>query len=448
VNPGHGDGYPLSFPQLGLLFLHELRGSSTEYHIPEVFRLSGALDVSALRRALARLVERHESLRTTFVFGEDEPVQVIQDAPDVTLAVEDLPLGSQQARASALDAALAAEWDRSFDLDVGPLLRARLLRFGDLEHGLVLTTHHIASDGWSQGIIRRELAALYGAYRAREDDPLAPLSHRYVDFAAWQRQIVASDAVQPSIAYWTQSLAGLPDQLELSFRRQSKADEPARGQLATAVVLPELVSQLRQLSRSNVATLYMTLLSAFALLLAREGGVRDFAIATPIAGRQRAEFEPVVGFFVNTLAIRFALDANAKFADVLRWTRDSTLRAYEHQHVPFERVVQELAPRRALGRLPLAQVLLALHDARDDRPQLDGVDVAPVELTTVRTRFEIELHVYERNENLRIYWVYDETVIDPETATELLQCYLRLLADAADAPGAYKITAGWGESGR
>lgn len=436
MNPHNRDGYPLSFPQLRLLFLHELRGSSTEYHIPEIFRLSGPLDVPALERALATLVERHESLRTGFVVDADEPLQVVQDATPVALPVEDIPLKSEQDRARALDAALAEEWDRPFDLTAGPLLRARLLRFGDLEHALVLTTHHIASDGWSQRIIRRELAALYGAYRAGEDDPLAPLSQRYVDFAVWQRQLVASDAIQPSIDYWTQSLAGLPDELDLSFRRRTGAGEPSRGRVATARVPPELLEQLRQLSRSNLVTLYMTLLSVFALLLAREGGAGDFAIATPIAGRQRAEFEPVVGFFVNTLAIRFTLDANASFSDVLRWSRDSTLAAYEHQHVPFERVVQELAPRRVPGRLPIAQVLFALNDPRDDRPQLDRVDVAPVELTTVRTRFDLELHVYERAEDLWIYWVYDEAAIEPETATTLLRCYLRLLEDAAGAPTA------------
>jgi hypothetical protein len=428
---GDAERHPLSFPQLRLLFLHELQGSSTEYHIPEVFRLSGPVDVAALERALGSLAERHESLRTAFVLDGEEPAQIVQEAAGVPLAVEEPAAGSEEeARRAAIAAALAEEWDRPFDLAAGRLLRARLLRFGEQDHALVVTTHHIASDGWSQRILRRELGALYGAHRSGVDPELPPLSHRYVDFARWQRDLVESDALQPSIAYWTQALGGLPEEGELSFRRPREATGPSRGLVLTTRIDPELTTALRQLSRSSAATLYMTLLAAFALLLAREGGARDFAIATPIAGRQRAEFEPVVGFFVNTLALRFALGADATLAGVIDQTRASTLHAYEHQHVPFERVVQELAPRRAFGRLPLVQVLFGLNDGRDDRPGFEGLDVEAVELATVRPRFDVEVHVFERPADLQVYWVCDEAVIPEDTATALLHRYLDLLAAA------------------
>ena len=425
---------PLSYAQQRLWFLHELEGRSGEYHVPEGFRLRGELDRAALERAVGTLVERHESLRTRFAVVDGEPVQVVEPDARIELPVEDLPGLPKPEREERVAAALWEEWERPFDLASGPLLRARLLRLAEREHVLLLTTHHIASDGWSQGILRRELETLYDAFREGRESPLPPLPLQYADFALWQRRRFDGGAIEDDLAYWRERLAGLPDKLELPADRPRPAAGSSPARVCRLVVGAEPLASLRRVSRANGATLYMTMLAGFAALLARYSGQLDLAVGSPIANRQRAQLERLVGFFVNTLVLRIELRRRTGFRELLHDVRRTALEAYRHQDAPFERVVEELSPERRLDRTPMFQVMLALQNAPARALQLAGLEVEPVRLDRLRSPFDVEVHLWERPEEVELYWIYDESLFDRWRMEQMARHYVRLLEGAAEEP--------------
>src|SRR5438477_938771 len=339
---------PLSFAQQRLWFLHQLEGASGEYHVPEGFLLRGDLDRGALRRALDALVARHESLRTRFPAQGGEPGQVVEPELRLELPVEEVG-GAPEPR---LADALWEEWERPFDLAAGSLVRARLLRFGARSHGLVLTTHHIVSDGWSQAILRDELEALYAAFRAGRTSPLPPLPPlplRYADFALRQRRHSDFDA---DLAYWKERLARLPERLELPADRPRRAAAASPATVLRLAVGGEALARLREVGRTHRPALYMTMLAALTVLLARSSGQDDVAVGSPIAGRKKTELERLVGLFVNTLVLRVGVRCDATFAELLEEVRRTALEAYRHAEAPFERVVEEVSPARRLDATP------------------------------------------------------------------------------------------------
>jgi len=418
---------PLSYAQQRLWFLHQLEGTSGEYHVPEGFVLRGDLDLDALRRALDALVARHESLRTRFPTVAGEPVQVVEPEVRLELPVEKVD-GAPEAR---LSEALWEEWERPFDLAAGPLVRARLLRFGARLHGLVVTTHHIVSDGWSQALLRHELQALYAAFRARRESPLPPLPLSYADFAFRQRR---GGDFEADLAYWKERLAGLPERLELPADRPRRAAAASPASVLRLAIAGEALARLREVSRASRATLYMTMLAAFAVLLARSSGQDDVAVGSPIAGRQKAELERLVGLFVNTLVLRIRVRPEAAFAELLEEVRQTALEAYRHAEAPFERVVEEVSPARRLDATPLFQVVFSVLAAPTEPLRLEGLEVEQVRLRRLKSTLDLEVHAFERPQEVEVFWAYDESLFERERMERMARRYVRLLEQATADP--------------
>jgi amino acid adenylation domain-containing protein/non-ribosomal peptide synthase protein (TIGR01720 family) len=370
-----GGELPLSFGQERLWFLAQLEPDDPSYVIPSAARLRGRLDAGALTRALGEIVRRHEALRTTFASRGGRPVQLVHPPAPFDLPVTDLGAIPGPERLDAARRAAAAEARAPFDLSKGPLFRARLLRLGEDDHALVLTVHHIVSDGWSQAVLNRELGALYEAYVAGRATPLADLAIQYADYAAWQRAWLSGDVFDRQIDYWKETLGGAPASLDLPGDRPRPPSPSHRGARRSFAFPAEIGRAMEALARREGATLFMTLLAAFEVLLARLTGQSDIVVGTPVAGRARAETEGLVGFFINNLVLRTEVAADLSFRALVRRVRAVCLGAYAHQDVPFERLVQELAPERDLSRSPLFQVMFTLQNEPRDPLALAGLAV-------------------------------------------------------------------------
>src|SRR5215218_7955956 len=357
------NAFPLSFAQQRLWFLDRMGPGSPLYNIPAAFAMTGPLDAPALEAALREVVRRHEALRTTFADRSEGPVQVIHRQGDLPFAAADLrALPAGERRAEAWRRAVG-EARRPFDLERGPLLRALLLRMSEEEHLVVLTIHHIVSDGWSMGVLVREIAALYPAFAAGRAPRLPELPIQYADFSLWQREWLRGGALDAQLGFWRQRLAGAPAVLELPADHPRPAVQTVRGGQAPVRLAPELVAALRETARKEGGTLFMVILAAFELLLQRYTGQDELLIGTPIANRNRPDVEGLIGFFVNTLVMRGDLRGEPALSELLARVRETALAAYAHQDLPFERLIEELQPRRDLSRPPLVQVMAALQPA-------------------------------------------------------------------------------------
>ncbi|HEX6371118.1 MAG TPA: amino acid adenylation domain-containing protein [Longimicrobium sp.] len=424
---------PASFAQERLWFLDRLRPGNASYNVPEAQRLSGPLDPRALERALAEVVRRHEALRTTFAEADGVPVQVIAPFEGFTLAVEDLAGLDAQAREAEVARRVTDDAVRPFDLAAGPLLRARLLRLGDQEHVLLLCMHHIVSDGWSMGVLFHELSVLYAAFAAGEEPRLAPPPIQYADHAARQRERLAGDAVDRELAYWKARLAGAPTLLELPTDRPRPAVQTLEGAHVSAELSPVLLRRLQALARGEEATLYMVLLAAFQLLLSRYAGSDDVVVGSPVAGRRGSDEEALIGFFVNTLALRTDLSGDLTFRQLLRRVREVTLDAYEHQEVPFERVVEELHPERSLSYAPVFQAMFTLHDGRGPRGGLSALRMERVASEHGTTKFDLTLGMGVED-GFRAALEYSTDLFHASTAQRMLGHLERVLEQVAADP--------------
>jgi len=424
-----------SFAQERLWFLDRLRSGEISYNLPFALRLRGALDVDALERGLGEIVRRHESLRTTFREQDGTPRQVIAPFAGFRLTVMDLSHLPGEAREAEVQRELVAESTvRLFDLSAGPLFRASLLRLGAEEHVLLLSQHHIISDGWSMGVLYRELSALYEAYREGRESPLPELPVQYADYAVWQREQLEGEALERQLAYWRERLAGAPELLELPTDRPRPPVQTYQGATVPVELSVQLLERLQALGRSEGATLYMTLLGAFQLLLSKYSGSEDVVVGSPIAGRTRKEVEALIGFFVNTLVLRTGLSGDPSFREVLRRAREATLGAYEHQEVPFERLVAELQPERSLGHTPLFQVIFTLQTAGGGIDALPGLEVSPVEAERVSAKFDLSLELTPSSRGLRGGLTYPTDLFDRGTVDRMLGHLSRVLEQvAADA---------------
>ncbi|MEU7876222.1 non-ribosomal peptide synthase/polyketide synthase, partial [Dactylosporangium sp. NPDC049140] len=423
---------PLSFAQQRLYFLTRLDPDSIEYHNIEAVLVRGELDVAALRAALDALAERHEMLRTRLVDGDDGRGYQIVDPPSgFDLRVDDLS-DAPDPRAAAR-ARLDADAVERLDLSAGPLLRARLIRLGDGEHVLGLNWHHIASDEWSALVLRRDLAALYDAARTGTPARLPAMALQYADYAAWQRRSLGGDALARQLGYWRERLAGAPV-LELPTDRPRPADWTPETSLVEFTVPAGVLPALREVARRAGATMYMTLLAAFNAVLARYSGQEDVVVGSPFAGRDRAEVEDIVGFFVNMLVLRTDLSGDPTFAELLERVRRTALGAYAHQDVPFEQVVQAVQPVRRRDRNPLFQVLFTMDRIGDERVWLPGASTEPFPVRIPDSQFDLNLRFAERADGLVGLFEYSEALFDRATV-ERLAAHLGtvLAAVAADA---------------
>ena len=421
---------PLSFAQQRLWFLAQLDPSSAVYNLPLAVDLRGDLDVPCLTAALREIVRRHEALRTTFHVIGAEPVQVVGGAEGVLLPVVDLSgaPGGEARRLTAEDAG------RPFDLQKGSVFRSLLLRLGPAEHRLVVTLHHIASDGWSLGVFTRELAGLYKGFGEGRPPALPELPVQYSDFAIWQRRWLTGDVLARELAFWKEELRGLPPGLDLPTDRPRPPLQTFRGGSRPFVLDAGSAAGLRRLARAEGATLFMALLASFQSLLARVSGQDDLAVGTPVAGRTRAELEGLIGFFVNTLVLRVSLADDPAFRELVARTRERCLAVSAHQDLPFERLVEELKPERNLARPPLFQVLLVFQNTPRVPLDLPGLDVQARAVETGTAKFELHLSLEESAGGLAGALEYNRDLFDAATVDRLLGHYATILGAAAD-PG-------------
>jgi amino acid adenylation domain-containing protein len=418
---------PLSFAQERLWFVDRLEPGSTTYNLPAALRLTGAMDERALERALGEIVRRHEALRTVFAEADGAPVQVIAPFGGFTLPVEDLSGLGEADRAAAVKQRAGDEALRPFDLSAGPLFRASLLRLGAEEHVLLLSMHHIVSDGWSMGVLFRELSTLYEAYLAGRESPLPELPVQYADYAVWQREQLAGEALDRQLSYWKERLGDAPALLELPTDHPRPAVQAYRGASVPVQFPPELLERLQALGRSEGATLYMVLLGAFQVLLGKYAGSEDIVVGSPIAGRTRGEVEELIGFFVNTLVLRTDLSGDPSFRDTLRRVREATLGAYAHQDVPFEKLVAELQPERSLSHSPLFQVMFTLQNAGGGRAALAGLSVSGAGAGLANAKFDLDLELTPTPQGLRGGLNYSTDLFDRATIERMLGHLERVL---------------------
>ncbi|MET0649250.1 MAG: condensation domain-containing protein, partial [Pyrinomonadaceae bacterium] len=426
---------PLSFAQQRLWFLDRLSPEAASYNVPVAYRIEGRLDVDALERSLNRIVERHEVLRTTIALAAGEPVQVISPHARLTLQLTDLgaaPPSERQARARA---EVEEEGGRPFDLGAGPVIRARLLRLADEEHVLVVTMHHIVSDAWSLGVFVRELSAFYEAEAGGVEARLPGLTVQYADYAAWQRGWLRGEELERQLEYWREQLAGAPTVLELPADRPRPKVQTSRGAVEQFEVGGEVLAGLKAVAREEGATLFMTLLAAFGVLLSRYTGQKDFLVGTPIANRGQKELEGLIGFFVNTLALRMQIEDELSFRALVRKVRETCLGAYAHQDVPFEAVVEELQPERDLSRPPLFQITFAVQSDPGELPSPAGLTLAQFGFDTGTSKFEISAAFSETKGRLVGFIQYNTGLFEQETIARLASHLTVLLEHAVERAG-------------
>jgi amino acid adenylation domain-containing protein len=421
------DLVPLSFAQELLWLLDQLNPNLSVYSVPRAMRAQGPLDVGALRRVLDTIVNRHEVLRTTFALRDDHPVQVIAEQATVDLRQIDLsgvPAATQDQEVQRL---LLEEALRPFDLARDLMFRAVLLKLAPEDHVLFLGTHHIASDGWSKSVLFEELKTLYGAYTNGQPSPLPELPIQYADFAVWQRQELEGKSLEKQLAYWKQQLAGAPPLLELHGDRPRPAVQTFRGAFVRVVYPKPLADAFKALSQKEGATLFMTLLAAFDAWVYRCTGQEDVVLGTPIAGRNRPEMEGLIGYFTNTLALRSDVSGNPTFRELLGRVRHMALAAYEHQDLPFEKLVVELKPERNLSYSPVFQILFSVGHVGAQVPDLPGLTTTPVEVDRGVTKFDLTVGMTDRKDGLAVNFEYSTDLYEAATISRMLESFRVLL---------------------
>ena len=424
---------PISYAQQRLWFLQQLAPSSAFYNMPVVLRLRFGLDVPALTRTLNEIVARHEVLRTTFQTRESWPVQVVARRVSLVVRETDLSHLPPDAREVEGQRLATAESRTPFDLTQGPLIRAGLVRFAADDFMLLLTLHHIIADGWSLGVLFREIAALYAAFSAGGNSPLPELPIQFADYAIWQRRWLEGPVLQEQLAYWVRQLAGLPE-LVLPSDRERPAIATFRGARRFFDIAPEIVRPIEALARQTGATMFMVLLAAFQVLLYRYSRQEDFPVGAPIANRTRKETEKLIGFFVNTLVLRANLSGDPTFRELIARVRETALAAYAHQDLPFDRLVEELHPTRDAARTPLIQVMFALQNAPQTTPAVGESPMEVVEVERGTANFDLVLDLWQRDAGLGGRVEYSTDLFEAETIERLLDHFTTLLAAVAAAP--------------
>jgi amino acid adenylation domain-containing protein len=427
LTPVPRDGeLPLSFAQQRLWFLDQLEPGSAVYNCPAAVRFTGALNIAALEQSFNEVARRHEVLRTSFSSRDGRPLPVITSSLHVPLPVIDLSSLAPERLRTEIQRLSVLEAKRAFDLSDGALLRTKLLRVSEVEHVVLLTMHHIISDGWSIGVLVREVAALYTAFAAGAPSELEPLPVQYADYAYWEREWLDGEVLEEQLAYWRRQLDGVTV-LELPTDHVRPWFQSNEGAFQSFHLDPALSSALNELSRRLDATLFMTLLAAWQTLLYRYSGQQDIVVGSPIANRQRAETEALIGFFVNTLAMRTDLSGNPSFSDVVRRVRETALGAYAHQALPFEKLIEELQPERELSQTPLVQVVFALQNVpQADLSALD-LKLSYVEGETGTAKFDLTLTLQETAEGLSGGLEYRRDLFEAATIKRLLGHFKNLL---------------------
>ncbi|MBN3962217.1 amino acid adenylation domain-containing protein [Nostoc sp. NMS8] len=440
--------FPASFAQQRLWFLDQLIPGNAIYNVPTVIRLTGSLKLAALKQTFNEIVRRHETLRTTFIVSDGQPLQAIPaesyaNAPSLTiplsvLDLQQLPDDEQEVKAKCI---ITAEIEHPFDLSSGPLLRVILLVLSETEHILLLNMHHIICDDWSMGVLIRELGTLYAAFAQNQPSPLLELPLQYADFAHWQREWLQGEVLQTQLAYWREQLNDISI-LHLPTDKPRPAIQSYQGATQFLELPLKLIDALEKLSQQEGVTLFMTLVAAFQTLLYRYTHQEDIAVGSPIANRNRSEIEGIIGFFVNSLVLRSNLSGNPSFRELLGRVREVTLEAYSHQDLPFEKLVEELHPERNLSHHPLFQVVFGFQNAPMSALELPGLVPSFMNIDIKKTRFDLELHLWKCSEDFRSLWganweysnglrgviVYNTDLFDRATISRMVEHFKNLLS--------------------
>ncbi len=396
------------------------------YNVAAAIRFTGALNIPVLEQTFNAIVHRHETLRTTFALIEGELTQVIAASLQLSMTTIDLQTIPLEKREAIVQQRAIAESQAPFNLTTGPLIRVTLLQLEATDYVLLLTLHHIVADGWSIGVLLRELSALYTAFCAGKPSPLPALPIQYADFAHWQRDYLQGAVLESQLAYWRQQLADLPT-LELPTDRSRPPIPSYQGATAQLTLSADLTAALEALSHQEGVTLFMTLLAAFQSLMMRYTGQDDVVVGTPIANRNRSDIEGLIGFFVNSLVLRTDLSGEPTFRNLLKRVQENALAAYAHQDLPFEKLVEALKPTRDLSRNPLFQVVFALQNTPIAALELPEVTLAPLDIEAGTTRFDLEFHCFQHQGHLHCTAIYSTDLFDATTIERLLGHFQTLL---------------------
>jgi amino acid adenylation domain-containing protein len=425
---------PLSFAQQRLWFLDQFEPQSILYNLPAALRLKGRLNIEALGASLSEIVKRHESLRTTFGMAEERPVQIVHEPQASNLTVNDLCQFPGDEREEIADRLMREEAEAPFDLTEGPLLRTQLLRLAEDDHILLLTMHHIVSDGWSVQVFIRELAFFYEGFCEGKKPSLADLSWQYTNFSLWQRQWLQGKVLAEQLGYWKQKLAGIPPVLELPLDRPRPPFKTFNGASVAFHMQEKLAQEVVQLGRREGTTLFMTLLSAFYVFLYRYTGQEDLVVGAPIANRNRREIEDLIGFFVNTLVMRTQVSNELTFRELLAKVREVSLEAYAHQDVPFEKLVEELQPERNLSHSPLFQVVFHLQNALTEELCLADLSISAIKSEARQAKYDLVLSAFEAEDGLKAVLNYNTDLFEPGTIARMAMHFQRVLQSSVETP--------------
>ncbi len=425
---------PLSYGQERLWFLDQLEPGSHLHKMNRAYQLTGLLDVPALEQSINEIVRRHEALRTTFTVVAGRPLQIIAPVQPLSLSVLDLRDLPESTRWDEAQRLVEEEHRQPFDLAQGPLLRASLLRLQDEEHVLLIGLHHIVTDGWSMRILRHELSALYNAFSAGQPSPLPALPIQYADYALWHREWLQDEVLETQLNYWKQQLAAAPSALELPTNHPRPPIQTYRGARQSLEIPKDVTQALKALSQREGATLFMTLLAAFNTLLFRLTGQDDVIVGTPIAGRNRSEIEGLIGLFLNNLVLRTDLSGQPSFLELLHRVRDTSLAAYDHQDIPFEKLLEVLQPERDLSRTPLFQIFFNMVPEGNNPWNLDGLSVTALPRKGARSNFDLTAYVSDLGDNIRLSFVYNADLFDQARMAEMVAQYQHLLTQITASP--------------
>jgi amino acid adenylation domain-containing protein len=424
---------PLSLAQSRLLFISQFAGQ-IPYNIVGASRLSGKLKLAALEQGLNEIVRRHEALRTRFGNEGGEPVQMIEPEMRVRMGWVDVSGLKKEEREREVERLAREEGRRRFDLERGPLFRVTVIREGEEEHVLLLSLHHIISDGWSMGVLFGELEKLYGAYGSGGAGELEELPIQYADYAVWQREWLVGEVLEEQVKYWKEQLRGAPGLLELPTDRPRPPLQSYKGEVRNRAIGGEVLEAVKELSQKQGATLFMTLLAGLYVVLHRHSGAEDVVVGSPIANRNREETEGLIGFFVNTLALRVRVKGEESFAELLEGVKKAALGGYEHQDLPFEKLVEELQPERSLSYHPLFQVMFVLQNASEGTVRLPGLEVRGLRVEAEAAIFDLSLELREEKGELQARVLHNTDILEGETVERMLGHYERVLAEAARVP--------------
>nr|ALT22083.1 nonribosomal peptide synthetase [Anabaena sp. XPORK15F] len=431
ISPTPRNGHlPLSFAQERLWFLDQLEGNNSTYNIPGILKISGNLQINILEKSLQEIVHRHEILRTNFQAINGQPIQVINSENTWQLTIEDWTNINQQ----EIKKAIQKEIETPFNLAIDKLLRVNISQINKDEFLLIVTMHHIISDGWSLGIFIEELSTLYQNYLQGKSSPLPDLTIQYADFATWQKQWLTGETLEQQIKYWQENLKNAPSLLQLPTDKPRPSIMTFNGKSHNLKINAEITKELQNLSKKTGTTLFMTLLAIFATLLYRYSHQQDILIGSPIANRNRSEIEPLIGCFVNTLVLRTKFTENINFEELVNQVKETTLEAYNHQDVPFEQIVEAIKPERSLSHSPLFQVLFILQNAPMEKLELPGVNIEILPSDTSTAKFDLTLSMMEENKELTCTWDYNSDLFNENTIVKMSNHFQKLITEITRKP--------------